>query len=279
MTEPSLSIVARQSDHFKKIRLKDLQARYFQIALSTFQSYICLVTRSILLSGVLALVIQPSYLLAGYDATVTGKVVDDKNKGLAAADVIIARMDAPPNANPQPTLRTTSDKEGSFEFKGLSEGSYLVCARILGSNFLDSCAWPSSPLLAVADKQVISNYVVVLETGKELIADVADAGEVLETRGNVTGAATFMFGVWAPNGEWHPARMTSRTRKARQYLLVVPFDKPIKIKAYAHKLNVEDETAKKLKREDPPVAFQEAKASATASSPKRLRFTIRNYEP
>src|SRR5205085_1444112 len=86
-----------------------------------------------------------SVCVAQTNASLSGTVVDDAGKPVAAS-VIVRR-----NAMPPLNARVQAGQDGTFSISNLPAGGYTVCVQVIGGGYLDPCSWsPEAPSVQIA---------------------------------------------------------------------------------------------------------------------------------
>jgi hypothetical protein len=144
---------------------------------------------------------------------VSGKVVDEKDKGVAGALVTLTMapvsFEAPVRAGTglpegpsrgaavKAQVRTSAD--GGFAFTHLPDGGYRVCAEAAEKQLIRPCAWDAKPFAAtviVTEGKAVALAPIVLERAiavKVMLLD--EAGVLRQNEGKAAGAAV-VAGVW-----------------------------------------------------------------------------------
>lgn len=125
---------------------------------------------------------------------------------------------------------TASGSDGSFEFTGLTSGSYRICIQVLQGSLLDPCQWSSAPATTVSAGQIASVGTIQVVAGQRLFVTLLDDVGALAANAGAgkTSGAHILVGVWY-SGSFHPMRLRSKSSSGWNLDLVVPTSVPLSL--------------------------------------------------
>ncbi len=148
--------------------------------------------------------------------------------------------------------RASSRSDGTFEFKTLRSGKYILCAAPANSldskddPFVDSCLWQdeNNPRITVGAGQSVSNIILPVDHGYLLKVRVNDPGRRLgNTNGNNGKSDTrddFVIHVKGPKGLAQSIPLTASDANGRDHTLVVPLNTPHTVSIFSRSYVAKD---------------------------------------
>ena len=163
--------------------------------------------------------------------TVSGIVQGTDGSAISGAVVSLTAL--PPHQRSR--LRAWSavtGRDGFFSFQALYPGQFQVCAQVPGTAWLDPCRWGLKALVVtLSDKQPTVSSILVIEKGAMVPVRISDPSALLDKNEGITSGAHLLLGLSNDRGAWEPATLGTKDSAGRTYLVVVPFDRPIKVTA------------------------------------------------
>jgi hypothetical protein len=194
---------------------------------------------------------------AAQPGAVSGSVVDDTGKPVAA-NVRISKLDGSSiKGGPPSNISVTTKPDGSFALASLSAGNYLVCAQPVAGNYLDPCIWSvSPPTVKIAAGQLTKGFLVVTKKGTSVTIHLADDDHILTpatplsallTPAAPTQAAPHIFvGVLTLHKTFEPAPLVGSDANGRDHQATIPSGQPVDIQVTAQQATITDNTGAPL---------------------------------
>jgi hypothetical protein len=169
----------------------------------------------------LALYTMPGVLLAQGTGSLTGSVVDDSGKALAAT-VRVSRAGSPPF-----TASVRSSAAGSFTFTSIPAGNYTAC--VIASGYLDPCTWTvERPVTKVIASQTTQGVQIVAKKGAQVNIHLADDDHVLgHTPQSGKTVPHVLVGVLTTHMTFEPAALLSSDANGRDHQATIPVGEPV----------------------------------------------------
>lgn len=170
-------------------------------------------------------------LLAQGGAGRLGGVVEAEGGAPRNTQVVWVREVAVGNQNAAQSGTAALDATGQFDVQGLAAGTYALCVRSEGQNYLDPCLWgtPVRVQIAEGDTQNKAGLRLSLKRGSRLRLEFADPASLLYSPDNPTATAAVAAGVWLNSGRFIEMQH-SKIRGGRQiFEAVVPPDTVIRV--------------------------------------------------
>lgn len=168
---------------------------------------------------------------SGQTATLSGTVRGADGSIVAKALVTVAGRSTPAAPRHAQTSRSIQvSSSGSFEAAGLDLGAYQVCVTAPGSAWLDSCEWgQAGSLVALTPTQQTASLTITLAMGALVTVRANDPSQLLSTNEGKTPGAHLLIGVGGDSLAFHPAVIVSQDSGGRNYQVLIPFDRSLKL--------------------------------------------------
>lgn len=179
--------------------------------------------------------------------TIRGTISSFGNKAIAGAFVTY-HLEQPKAGDATPAAAAVaSATDGSYLFKGLIPGRYVVCASATPeAQLVASCEWTLAPFaVSLASGQAVVNANIELQKGTLLEFKVSDPTSITINPKNPQPSSLqkqMLLGVRSPDGIFHHARPYSSDSNGVTYYLVVPKNVDLKVHADAEGAKISDET-------------------------------------
>jgi hypothetical protein len=136
---------------------------------------------------------------------------------------------------------TITGTGGGFQFVGLPEGSYTLCARVPNSTWLNPCEWNlPTPIATILRSNPNATATITLKSGADVPIRIIDAGQLLaQNEGKTPGAGLFL-GVSSPGFFFHTVPLATQDSNGRNYHIVVPFNTELTLVLHSSFYNVND---------------------------------------
>jgi hypothetical protein len=195
---------------------------------------------SLLVVGCLALPVNA--------ATVTGRVVDERGRGLSGATVWL-HLRPDPQTRPKPySSWTKTAVDGTFTIAGAPAGQFSSCAQLPKGPYIDSCLWETPKTFALSATASLNLGVFQLREGHDLRVKVDDPkGEIYELRKGRKSPG-LQIGVWTATGTYLPLDVKQLTPNGEEYGVLVPYDSASQLAVSSGALNLADEKGSPIDR-------------------------------
>jgi hypothetical protein len=173
-------------------------------------------------AGAAILIAQPTGQIKG---SIQSETKAPLSKVIVSA---LIRPDAK-NSDPKPfSAIATSATDGTFTLTSIPAGTFVICAQLPGSDFLNPCLWSStSPKTVVNGGQTVNLPVIQLRKGAHFRVSLNDDDGALAANHAKTPGADLLIGIWSPSGQF--VRLPALTKDASGWELdlAVPYDTPL----------------------------------------------------
>lgn len=169
-----------------------------------------------------------------FSGVITGTLSGDDGTPIVGGYVSLALV--PPHFS---RLRQTgwtvvSGAGGTFQFAGLNDGRYQVCAQAPKSAWLSPCEWgPQPAVISLSSAQPVADTKVTMKKGAAVGIRLDDPGRLLSQFEGKAPGAHLLIGVGNNSNTFLPALVTSRDATGREYQVVIPFNALVKIVVYS----------------------------------------------
>jgi hypothetical protein len=181
-----------------------------------------------------------AHLAHAQSLSVSGRLVDEDGFGVVGGDVSI---EGPLDSGSAAPTRISSGVDGAFSFTNLAPGRYLVCGSLAGSDLLANCEWnPSPPLSVVAS---VTGLAITIPQGQLVRFRISDPGKHINDNNGKGNGASLLVGVWSSRG-FHSARQVDAKPNSREFVIAVPYDKPVRLGVHGRRYDVEDNGGRKV---------------------------------
>ena len=172
---------------------------------------------------------------------IAGHVEGEDGKPLPGAVVSVLRALVSDVLRPSPPVRSVvTDDSGSYQLTGVVAGSYVLCAQLPGSEWLDPCEWDAvRKVVTVTSSQVVRGAVIRLSRGAIVKVRVDDAGDTL-TRTQKDRGFVLLAGYQVENGPFISKSANQRDKRFVEYKFAVPLDREVKVGLRARGLVLQD---------------------------------------
>jgi hypothetical protein len=177
--------------------------------------------------------------------------------------------------------------DGSFQFQGLPDGTYTLCAQSPNAGYLDPCRHAAVPLqVTLTAGQPSKNNVVKMTAGSILHVRIQDPQQLLAKTTDRPASAwipqsteDLTVGVWGagvPGLQFYPAYIAGRDSAGMDYQVTIPKDTPLAVYVTSKHLKVVDGTGAALTNNSSRQNFQH---NTGDSNPKGFTFSIAGVLP
>lgn len=129
-------------------------------------------------------------------------------------------------------VQTASD--GSFRFDELNGGTYLLCAQVPQSAWVNPCQWGlQAPNVTLSSASPSATVAITLKKGAVVPIRVDDPGQLLTQYVGKIPGADLQIGVATDNLAFSSAPIVSQDSGGRNQQLVVPFNSPVKLAVFS----------------------------------------------
>ena len=184
-----------------------------------------------------------------YSGVITGTLRGDDGTAIVGGHVSLALL--PPHAKRlrQTDWATTSGAGGAFQFRGLDDGRYRLCAQAPKSSWLNPCEWGSPPLIIMLSRtEPIINMTLEMKKGAAVPIRLDDPGELLSQHEAKTRGAYLLMGVGNSAFAFIPAAVVSRDAKGRTHQILIPFNTLTRLMVYSPFFQLTDSVGMSLPR-------------------------------
>lgn len=152
----------------------------------------------------------------------------------------------------------SADAGGAFSLANLPAGTYMLCASVPSSPYLDPCVWRQAVPVAVSSGADAS-VTMSLQKGVYLNVRINDPLGLLPQ--SVDGPFTphkLLVGVTYANGAYQGATNTSVDSAGRNYRLIIPAGVPFRLWLYSGSVTLADTAGNQVGTSGAQVSFQAA---------------------
>jgi hypothetical protein len=188
---------------------------------------------------ILAIAFLPACVAQQVQLSLTGSIPGtvSGSDGTVIAGAYVTIVAVPPYSSSRisPTQwAALSDGNGAFVFTGLNGGTYQVCAQVPQTQWLNPCAWGTSPpALSLSASQPTSNVSVVMTKGVIVPIRVNDPQQLLAQNEGITPGAHLLMGIGHPPFLFDDALIASQDTAGRTYQVTIPFGFAATLKIYS----------------------------------------------
>lgn len=144
------------------------------------------------------------------------------------------RSPIPTKSPSQTHWAVVSGAGGSFQFGRLPQGTYEICAQVLGSAWLNPCEWGlQPPVVVLSSTQPLGTVTMVLAGGAVVPIRVNDPAQLLPQNEGKTPGAQLLIGIANDGGVFRPAPVISQDAAGRNQQIVIPFGHPVNVSVYS----------------------------------------------
>jgi hypothetical protein len=215
----------------------------------------------------------PAASLFAQAGSLVGSITDVGNKPVAGALVIASRKTLPVG-----TGRATSAADGTFQVSALQAGSYTVCVRVPGSDFLDTCEWYVLPLqVDVKAGQAVTGLKFKLQRGAILQIRLNDPANILAPAVSTATAKTVpsvLMGIQTTKGLFRPVALVSKDATGTTHAVTVPFDTALNFTVLSPNASLADAKGAPLTAPVGQGGFNVPVKIASGTSPAPLTFNV-----
>lgn len=178
--------------------------------------------------------------------------------------------------NPEAKLRQTlwsavSGAGGAFQFGGLSEGTYQLCAQVPASAWLNPCEWGlQPPAVSLSNAQPAASFDFVLKKGAAVPIRIDDPGHFLSQNEGKTPGAHLFLGVRNDASAICPVPLLSRDANGRNYQIVVPFNATVNLVVHSSFFHLSNASGSPIGATGPSVAV----TVPAGQQPAPIRFVV-----
>jgi hypothetical protein len=209
-------------------------------------------------------------------ATVSGKIVDDRNRPLAGATVWVHIR---PGASERPrpySAWTRSGPDGGFRIAGVPAGDFVACAQLPGSPYVDGCFWEAPRKFVLTGSARLDVGTLRLRQGHQLRVRIDDPSGELQAARKARRATDLRLGVWTGNGSFYPLRLLYREPNREEYGAIVPYDAPLRLMVQARRSLLADERGAPI---DHSRGLQVPLTIRPGKEPPALRLQVAGAQP
>jgi hypothetical protein len=173
--------------------------------------------------------VSAAILVAQPTGQINGSIQSETHAPLSKVTVsALIRPDAK-NSDPKPfSTAATTAADGTFTPTGLPAGTFVICAQLPGSDFLNPCQWSSaSPKAVVNGGQTVNLPVIQLRKGAHFHVRLNDDDGALTTNHAKTPGADLLIGIWSPSGQFVGLPGLTKDASGWELDLAVPYDTPL----------------------------------------------------
>lgn len=139
-------------------------------------------------------------------------------------------------------VRTVTNAAGSYSFRGVPAGRYLVCAQLPGSDFVSPCFWNNAPpILTDVTDGGTARADVTLATGYRLKIRLDDGGGALVAAGEDQNSLSILVAIVSGSAGFVPVLPSKQDITGRDYEVVVPFGMPFKLTTSSEAFDLNDD--------------------------------------
>lgn len=184
-----------------------------------------------------------------FSGVITGTLSGDDGTAIVGAYVSLALAPPHPKRLRRTDWTVVTGAGGTFQFGGLSDGRYQVCAQVPKSTWLSPCEWGSQgSVISLSSTQPVADIKVTLKRGTAVVIHLDDPGRILSQYEGKAPGAHLLIGVANNSFTFRPALITSRDANGREYQVVIPFNTPVKLVLYSSFFQLTDATGLSLPR-------------------------------
>lgn len=139
-------------------------------------------------------------------------------------------------------VRTVTSATGSYNFRGVPAGRYLVCAQLPGSDLISPCFWNNGPpILTDVTNGGTARADVTLAAGYRLRIRLDDGGGALAAAGEDQNSLSILVAIVSGSAGFVPVLPSKQDRTGRDYEVVVPFGMPFKLTTSSGAFDLNDD--------------------------------------
>lgn len=136
--------------------------------------------------------------------------------------------------------RSNTTPEGSFDISNLPAGSYVVCAKPVDEQYVDSCDWDPPAHLIVNNAATAMPPLPHLKKGAPVLIHVLDPYSILFPSRNSAIGSGMIIGVHDAKGIFHRARLKSSGSSYCDFGITVPLGEDVQLWLFSRRLNIKD---------------------------------------
>lgn len=151
-------------------------------------------------------------------------------------------------ARPRRTSATAEVlQDGTFRIPGLEIGTYQICVQAPNTIWLDPCQWGTGPVVVSLNiARPSANLPIQVEKGGLLTIRVIDPDQLLTLHEGKTPGAHLLLGVRTDASNFRTATVASNDQNGRNYRLLIPLNRQIKLSVASSFFQLADADGKAL---------------------------------
>ena len=190
---------------------------------------------------------------------VSGTISDNNGKPIQAVSVVAS----PAEANGGMSSTSVTNGAGQFNLS-LAAGTYLLCAQLPGSAYLDPCIWSTGAKVIVSSGQTSTPVALTLTKGSLIRVHLNDPSQVMRT------TLPLLVGVTDASSHFHPLRLIATDPSGRIFEIAVPSNASYRLEMSGSGIDFSDANAVSLGAVPTSVPVQAAAPEAQTT----LTFTV-----
>ncbi|MFN7173016.1 MAG: carboxypeptidase-like regulatory domain-containing protein [Fimbriimonadaceae bacterium] len=209
---------------------------------------------------------------AAVAATVSGRVMDEKNRPVMGATVWIHVR---PDGSVRPTPYSAwaqSGPGGVFRIPDVPAGQYSACVRAANGPYVDGCMWGTPARFSVASNPQVNIGALQIAEGHDFRVRIDDPRG--ELNGGEGGArqTDLKIGLWTSRGFFCPLPVKHRSPNGIEYGGIVPYGDTIRLSIRSEMLTLKDERGEPVRRGQ---EFRQAFLVKPGKKASEVRFELR----
>ncbi|MBI1898773.1 MAG: carboxypeptidase regulatory-like domain-containing protein [Acidobacteria bacterium] len=176
-----------------------------------------------------------------FSGVISGTLRGEDGTAIVGGYVSMALRPPHPKRLRQTDWTAVTRAGGVFQFRGLNDGQYSLCAQVPGSTFLNPCEWGLQPVqVGLSPAQPIATVTIAMKRGAAVPIRMEDPGELLSQHEGRTPGAHVLIGVGNDGFAFLPAPVVSRDRTGRDHQVVIPFNSLVKLVVHSSFFQLSD---------------------------------------
>jgi hypothetical protein len=208
-----------------------------------------------------------------FTGQVLGNLKGDDGTAIAGGYVSLALVPPYPKRLPQTSWTAVTAAEGTFQFGGLTDGRYRLCAQVPRSTWLSPCEWGLQPLaVTLTAAQPVLSLTIVMKRGAAVPIRIDDPGQLLSQHDGKTPGAHVLIGVGNDAFAFVPAPVISQDANGRNHQVVIPFNSQVRLVVQSSFFQLADGAGLPLAKAR-TISIPLAVSAGQQPAPIRLRVT------
>lgn len=178
-----------------------------------------------------------------FTGQVLGALKGEDGTAIVGGYVSMVLLPPHPKRLPRTDWTAVTGAGGTFQFRGLNDGQYSLCAQAPGSTWLNPCEWGSQAVRVVmSPAQPLATVTMVMKKGAAVSIRLEDPGQLLAQHDGKTPGADVLIGVGNDGSAFLPARVVSRGPNGKDLQVVIPFNSPVRLVVQSSFFQLADES-------------------------------------